>query len=116
MYASLARFGYTLAKKLRPSKIKAALQGNPVKKGDGFDRYRAMDTLRTKSDILLGKEKSGLLKKGIKGTKSKIAQGYGKLYAGTLGTSTRRKVTSGTLTGFGAAKLGSWMDEDDSEY
>ena len=116
MYTSLARFGYGLAKKLRPSKIKAFLQGNPVSKGDGFDRYRAMDTLRTKSDILLGKKKSGLLKKGIKGTKSKIAQGYGKLYAGTLGTSTRRKVTSGTLTGFGAAKLGSWMDEDDSEY
>ena len=113
MYASLARFGYSLAKKLRPSKLKAAIKGKPVVKGDGFDRYRAMDTLRTKSDILLGKKKSGILKKGIKGTKSKIAKGYGQLYAGTLGTSTRRKVTSGTLTGFGAAKLGSWMDSDD---
>ena len=116
MYTALARFGYALAKKLKPSSIKAALQGKPALKGDGFDRYRAMNTLRTKSDILLGKKKSALLKKGIKGTKSKIAQGYEKLYAGTLGTSTRRKVTSGTLIGFGAAKLGSWMDEDDSEY
>jgi hypothetical protein len=54
--------------------------------------------------------------KGIKGTASKISKGYRKLYGATLGTSGARKVTSGTLTGFGAAKLGSWMDEDDSEY
>ena len=99
MYTSLARFGYSIAKNLRPSKIKKAFKGSKTKftpKGDGFDKFRGKK-LRTKAEQLFGPAKTTKVEKAVKGAKSKIAQGYRSAYMGTLGTSTRRKVTSAVL-------------------
>jgi hypothetical protein len=102
MYAALARFGYGIAKSLRPSKIKKVFKSKPKieKKGDGFDKFRTMDKLRTKSEILLGVPKTQKIAKGVEGLGQKAYKGYRKAYGAALGTSTRRKVTSSALGGY----------------
>ena len=102
MYAALARFGYGIAKSLRPSKVKKILKGKPKidNKGDGFDKFRAMDKLRTKSEILLGVPRTQKIAQGAQGLGQKAYQGYRKAYGAALGTSTRRKVTSAALGGY----------------
>tara|TARA_R110002096_G_scaffold75146_1_gene177959 strand:+ start:146 stop:484 length:339 start_codon:yes stop_codon:yes gene_type:complete len=101
MYASLARFGYNIAKSLRPSKIKKAFKSGKTKftpKGDGFDKFRdTTKKLRSSAEIKLGAAKTSKIKKAVSGAGSKISQGYRSAYMGTLGTSTRRKVTSAVL-------------------
>ena len=77
MYTALARFGYNIAKSLRPSKIKKSFKGAKTK---------------IKSKLPAGKA-SNL----AAGATDKISKGYRTAYASTLGTSTRRKVTSGVL-------------------
>jgi len=101
MYASLARFGYGLAKSLRPSKVKKLLA--PALKKSTESKMAG-----TK---LAGAEKT--LIKGIKGTASTGYKGYRKLYGATLGTSGARKATS---AGLGIYGIGSFLNEDDSEY
>ena len=102
MYAALARFGYGLAKSIRPSKIKKVLKGKPKidKKNDGFDKFRTMDKLRTKSEILLGVPRTQKIAQGVEGLGQKAYKGYRKAYGAALGTSTRRKVTSAALGGY----------------
>jgi hypothetical protein len=101
MYTALARFGYGIAKSLRPSKIKKVFKGAKTKitpKGDGFDKFRdTTKKLRTRSEQLLGPAKTTKVQKAVSGAGSKINQAYRSAYMGTLGTSTRRKVTSGVL-------------------
>ena len=102
MYAALARFGYGLAKSIRPSKVKKILTGSKkvVEKKDGFDKYRKMDKLRTKSEQLLGVPRTQKIAQGVEGLGQKAYKGYRKAYGATLGTSTKRKVTSAALGGY----------------
>jgi len=103
MYTALARFGYNIAKSLRPSKIKKVFKGAKTKftpKGDGFDKFRdTTKKLRTKAEIKLGAAKTTKVKKAVSGAGNKINQAYRSAYMGTLGTSTRRKVTTGVIGG-----------------
>ena len=98
MYAALARFGYGIVKSLKPSKVKTLLTP-AVKKAT----KPSMQGTR-----FAGAEDK--LIKGIKGAASKGYKGYEKLYGATVGTPTRRKVTSAGLTGYG---LGSFFDDVD---
>ena len=87
LFTTLSRFGYGVAKKIRPSKVKKALK--PV-------------VSKATKPALQGTKMAGAetaLIKGVKGAASKGFKGYRSLYGGTLGTSTRRKVTSGTIGG-----------------
>ena len=103
MYTALARFGDNIAKSLRPSKIKKVFKGAKTKitpKGDGFDKFRdTTKKLRTRSEQLLGPAKTTKVQKAVSGAGNKINQAYRSAYMGTLGTSTRRKVTTGVIGG-----------------
>ena len=77
MYASLARFGYGIAKSLRPSKIKKMIKPT--------------------ADKVMKKIPAGKASTMAACATDKISKGYRTAYASTLGTSTRRKVTSGVL-------------------
>jgi len=77
MYASLARFGYKIAKNLRPGKIKKKIKPS-------------VDKLKSK----LPAGKASNLESGAT---DKIGKGYRSAYAVTLGSSTKRKVTSAVL-------------------
>ena len=77
MYASLARFGYNIAKKLRPGKIKKKIKPT-------------VDKLKSKLP-------SGKASNLAAGATDKIGKGYRSAYAATLGSSTKRKVTSAVL-------------------
>jgi len=90
MYASLARFGYGIAKSLRPSKLKRGMRiaGDKVVK-------KRLDP--AKSPKLSAAEDSGL--NFMTSAGSKIQKGYTKAYQATLGSSTKRKVTTGVIGG-----------------
>lgn len=90
MYPALARFGYGIVKKLRPSKIKNLIKPTAQKLGDKLPKGSRMAKI-------------------YEGTGSKMYSGYRKAYGATVGTSTRRKVTSGVLGGY---TLGRIFDED----
>jgi hypothetical protein len=77
MYASLARFGYKIAKNLRPGKIKKKIKPS-------------VDKLKSKLP-------AGKASNLASGATDKIGKGYRSAYAATLGSSTRRKVTSAVL-------------------
>ena len=77
MYTALARFGYGIAKSLRPGKIKKIVKPT-------------VDKLKSKLP-------AGKASNLAAGATDKISKGYRTAYASTLGTSTRRKVTSGVL-------------------
>ena len=77
IYSSLARFGYGIAKSMRPSKIKKMIKPT-------------VDKVKTKLP-------AGKVSNLAAGATDKISKGYRTAYASTLGTSTRRKVTSGVL-------------------
>jgi len=77
MYASLARFGYKIAKNLRPGKIKKKIKPS-------------VDKLKSKLP-------AGKASKIASGATDKIGKGYRSAYAATLGSSTKRKVTSAVL-------------------
>ena len=77
MYTALARFGYGIAKSLRPGKIKKKIKPT-------------VDKLKSKLP-------AGKASNLAAGATDKISKGYRTAYASTLGTSTRRKVTSGVI-------------------
>ena len=77
MYASLARFGYKIAKNLRPGKIKKKIKPS-------------VDKLKSKLP-------AGKASNLASGATDKIGKGYRSAYAATLGSSTRRKVTSAVI-------------------
>tara|TARA_Y100000385_G_C12569098_1_gene415528 strand:+ start:51 stop:317 length:267 start_codon:yes stop_codon:yes gene_type:complete len=77
MYTALARFGYKIAKNLRPGKIKKKIKPS-------VDKF--------KSKLPAGKA-SNL----ASGATDKIGKGYRSAYAATLGSSTKRKVTSAVI-------------------
>ena len=77
MYTALARFGYGIAKSLRPGKIKKIVK--PV-----------VDKVKKKLP-------AGKASNLAAGATDKIGKGYRSAYAATLGSSTKRKVTSGVL-------------------
>ena len=93
IYSALSRFGYGVARSLRPTKVGSAIKKIPpvaVKEA----------------------EFSPMVTKGLEGAKKKISSGYRSLYAGTLGSSTRRKVTSGVL---GTYTTMSFLNGEDDE-
>jgi len=96
MYAALARLGYGLAKKIRPSKIKKALK-------PAYDKATKKAWTGAKMSPL---EDKGI--KAIQGASQKAYKGYRKAYGAALGTSTRRKVTSAALGGY---TLGQMFDD-----
>jgi hypothetical protein len=53
-----------------------------------------------------------MVAKGVEGAKQKVSSGYRSLYAGTLGSETKRKVTSGVLATYGTM---SFLNRDDEE-
>ena len=93
IYPALARFGYGIARAIRPSKV-----GSAIKKITPVAVKEA--------------EFSPMVTKGIEGAKKKISSGYRSLYAGTLGSETKRKVTSGVL---GTYTTMSFLNGDDDE-
>ena len=93
IYPALARFGYGIARAIRPSKV-----GSAIKKITPVAFKEA--------------EFSPMVTKGIEGAKKKISSGYRSLYAGTLGSETKRKVTSGVL---GTYATMSFLNGDDDE-
>ena len=93
IYPALARFGYGVARAIRPSKV-----GSAIKKITPVAVKEA--------------EFSPMVTKGIEGAKKKISSGYRSLYAGTLGSETKRKVTSGVL---GTYATMSFLNGDDDE-
>ena len=113
IYGALARIGMSVAKGLRPSKVSKALSGKKIQKIRGkqgkpvFEAIKSYGVEGSKQANITGKA-AQLTKAGMK----KGFQGYRKLYKGTLGTSTRRKVTSGTVGGY---TLGSFLAGDDIE-
>ncbi|MDA0764117.1 MAG: hypothetical protein O3A39_06750 [Proteobacteria bacterium] len=110
MYMMLARFGYGVgkgiakigyktARAIRPEKVKKLLQ--PVYQGVKTPRMQGSAKLsKFGQDMARGGE--GAFKKGYKG--------YQSLYKTTLGDSTRRRITGGTVGGYA---LGSFIDDDD---
>jgi hypothetical protein len=100
MYTALARFGYGIAKALRPSKVKKILSPayekavKPAFKGTKYASGEAK------------------LISGIEGAAKKGYEGYRKLYGGTLGTSAGRKAT---MSGLGGFALGSFLAGDDED-
>jgi len=65
-----------------------------------IDKFRdTTKKLRTKAEIKLGAAKTTKVKKAVSGAGNKINQAYRSAYMGTLGTSTRRKVTTGVIGG-----------------
>ena len=101
MYASLARFGYGLVKAIKPDKVKKFLQ-------PGLEKIAKPATKAKK----LSKTRA-TFNKGVRGVAKRGYEGYTKAYDFTLGSPTRRKVTTAALTGYGLSSL---LDEDDSEY
>ena len=93
IYPALARFGYGIARAIRPSKV-----GSAIKKITPVAVKEA--------------EFSPMVTKSIEGAKKKISSGYRSLYAGTLGSETKRKVTSGVL---GTYATMSFLNGDDDE-
>ena len=77
MYTALARFGYGIARSLRPSKVKKMV--------------------KPAADKVAAKLPSGKASQMFAGASEKIGKGYRAAYSGTLGTSTRRKVTSAVI-------------------
>lgn len=100
MYTALARFGYGIAKALRPSKVKKLLTPALEK--------------ATKPAFKGTKYASGEAKliSGIEGAAQKGYKGYKKLYGATLETSAGRKATASGLGGFA---LGSFLAGDDED-
>ena len=93
IYPALARFGYGIARAIRPTKVASAIKKiTPVAVKEA--------------------QFSPMVTKGIEGAKKKISSGYRSLYAGTLGSSTRRKVTSGVL---GTYTTMSFLNGEDDE-
>jgi hypothetical protein len=96
MYTALARFGYGIATKLRPSKVKSLIQ--PMY--DKATKKAVTGKMSATEDKFI---------RGLQGAAKKGYKGYTKAYEATLGTSTRRKVTSGVLGGY---TLGSIFDDE----
>lgn len=93
IYKMLSTFGYGIARAIRPSKV-----GSAIKKITPVAVKEA--------------EFSPFITKGLEGAKKKISSGYRSLYAGTLGSETKRKVTSGVL---GTYTTMSFLNGDDDE-
>jgi len=98
MYTALARFGYGIAKGLKPEKVKKFLQ-------PGLEKIAKPATKKNK----LSKSKK-LFNKGARGAAKRGYEGYTKAYDFTLGTSTRHKATTFGAAGYG---LSSFLDSDD---
>tara|TARA_R110000737_G_scaffold214605_2_gene231425 strand:+ start:228 stop:518 length:291 start_codon:yes stop_codon:yes gene_type:complete len=96
MYTALARFGYGLVKKIRPSKVKKFLK-------PGLDKASKAKFTGKAGAV----EAKGI--KLLKGGASKGYKGYRSLYGATLGSSAKRKVTSAATGGY---LLGSFMSDD----
>ena len=93
IYPALARFGYGIARAIRPSNVAKGIKKiTPVAVKEA--------------------QFSPMVTKGIEGAKKKISSGYRSLYAGTLGSETKRKVTSGVL---GTYATMSFLNGDDDE-
>lgn len=98
MYTALARFGYGIAKSIRPDKVKKFFQ-------PGLEKIAKPATKKNK----LSKSKK-MFNKGARGTAKRGYEGYTKAYDFTLGSPTRRKVTTAALGGYGLSSL---LDSDD---
>jgi|TARA_R100001460_G_scaffold67650_1_gene108055 hypothetical protein len=100
LYRTVASYGYKVARKLDPEKVKKTLK--PI-----VDRATKPGLQRTKFASAEGK-----LIKGIRGASKKGFGAYKTAYKATLSTPGRRKTTSGTLGGIG---LGSFLSGDDKD-
>ena len=96
MYTALARFGYGIAKAIRPSKIKKLVK--PMY--DKATKKAFTGKMGAVEDKLV---------RGLQGAAKKGYKGYRAAYGATLGTSTKRKVTSAALGGY---TLGSIFDDE----
>tara|TARA_B110000285_G_C14595678_1_gene368369 strand:- start:87 stop:419 length:333 start_codon:yes stop_codon:yes gene_type:complete len=101
MYASLARFGYNIATKLKPKKVKKFLK-------PAFDKATKASLKGTK----MGAGEAKLVS-GIQGAASKGYQGYRKLYKSSLGTQRKRRMAGVASSGVIGYNLSSLLDSDD---
>ena len=101
IYSSLARFGYGVARAVRPAKI---LKGAKAVTPESFKAT-------SKSPILEGiKNKVYNPAYKAKDASGSLYGAYRGIYSGTLGSETKRKVTSGVL---GTYATMSFLDGDD---
>lgn len=108
IYGTLARLGMRFAKGLSSKSIgKAASKVGQTKYGKQASKFasKQFSKLPKKGKKILTQEK-------VKKVGQGVVNKYDKLYGATLGTSTRRKVTSGTVGGYA---LGSFLAGDDIE-
>lgn len=101
MYQYLANLGLGISKVLRPTKVKAL--GRYVAKKTNMKEKAAKYAAK-------GKTKKAKAIQHLDAFGRKTAKGYTKLYGATLGSSTKRKVTSGVL---GGMAVGSFLSGDD---
>jgi len=96
MYATLARLGFGVAKALRPSKLKKGLRT--------IGQYTTKPAFDVKKNPKLNAAEGKFINLLQSGSK-KGQQLYTKGYKAALGTSTRRKVTSGVLGTYAIGKV-----------
>lgn len=104
MYTALARFGYGVARAIRPGNLGKKLK--PIYKKQEDKTIKTL--LKEKTKFGTKSNQRAGVKLGALDLAGKTGRGYRSLYGATLGTSTRRKVSSGVLGGY---TLGSMFDD-----
>lgn len=108
IYGALARIGMKVARGLSSKNIgKAASKLGQTKYGKQASQYASKQFSK-----LPKKGKKIITQQKVKKVGQGIVNKYDKLYGATLGTPTRRKVTSATIGGY---TLGSFLSGDDIE-
>jgi len=112
LYRTLASYGAKQARKLSPRYLSAASKKYGAKAGKTKVGQKVSGYASKQFGKLPLEGKNVFTQEKIKKVGAGIGKGYRKLYKGTLGTSNRRKVTSGTIGGY---TLGSFLAGDDIE-
>lgn len=100
IFAKMASLGLSAAYKLRPTKLKRGLR--TVSKFTTKPRFDAIKNPKLN-------KWEGTMIKGLKGAGKHTFKGYSTAYKTALGSSTRRKVTSGAIGGAAAWDI---LDKD----
>jgi len=100
LYRTVASYGAKQARKASPRYLKAASKAYGKKIGEGGIVPAKVSAFTSKQFAKLPKEGKGVFtQEKINKLGQGIGKKYGKVYRGTLGTSNRRKVTTGVIGG-----------------
>jgi hypothetical protein len=112
IYRTIASYGAKQARKLSPRYLSAASKKYGAKAGKTKVGGKVSNFASKQFGKLPMEGSNVFTQEKIKKVGKGIGEKYGSLYRGTLGTSNRRKVTSGTVGGY---MLGSFLAGDDYE-